>query len=240
MFRRLSTGICTAFPHRPRCNSVNSNWRCFNAAGLLSFCNLAVLLCFGETPVWRPRRWRGPKLRLAKPRLPRIGLLPGGLAARWRPAACGSAERGTHLVSSRRMFADGPALEKPLYRAQTDEAPSMYEMEGASSGLAAPGRLVAQPSRRCAPPAGARYPRPAPVSRLLPRSGVSSGWCPFPTVEYFYRLGRGSRKSLPAFISGFFSVHTMSTDRHELSTGLCTALPQVLCRNSVTQFGNRN
>ena len=104
----------------------------------------------------------------------------------------------------------------------------MYEMEGASSGLAALGRPVARPSRRCAPPAGARLPHPAPVSRPLLRSGVSPGWLPFPTVEYFYRLCWRARKSLRAFIFSFFPVHMMSTEQPWLSTGLCTALPQIV------------
>jgi hypothetical protein len=59
-------------------------------------------------------------------------------------------------------------------------------------------------------------------------------------VEYFYRVGRLYRKSRPAFIPGFFSIHMMSTEKRQLSTALCTALPQPACRNSVTQFGNRN
>jgi len=49
----------------------------------------------------------------------------------------------------------------------------MYEMEGASSGLVAPGRPVARPTRHRGPPAGTRYPHGAPVSRLLTRPGVS-------------------------------------------------------------------
>ena len=65
------------------------------------------------------------------------------------------------------------------------EAPSMYEMEGAS------------------PPAGARYPPEVPVSRSLARSGITPGWCPFPTVKVFLLLSPPLRKSLPQFILNF-------------------------------------
>ena len=82
----------------------------------------------------------------------------------------------------------------------------MYEMEGASSGLAAPGRPVTRPTRRRAPPAARRYgyPHEVPVSRLLPRPGVAPGWFPFPTVKYFYCFLRRSRKGVRQFISSFF------------------------------------
>ena len=55
----------------------------------------------------------------------------------------------------------------------------MYEMEGASSGIAALGWPVTRPTRRRAPPAGTGYPREVPVSRLLPRPGVAPGRFPF-------------------------------------------------------------
>ena len=46
------------------------------------------------------------------------------------------------------------ARKRPSYRAEWDKAPSMYEMEGALSGLAELGRPVARPTRPRAPPAG--------------------------------------------------------------------------------------
>jgi hypothetical protein len=55
----------------------------------------------------------------------------------------------------------------------------MYEMEGASSGLAAPGRPADRLTWRRAPPAGTGCPHEAPVSQLLPRPGVAPGWLPF-------------------------------------------------------------
>jgi hypothetical protein len=64
----------------------------------------------------------------------------------------------------------------------------MYEMEGAP------------------PPAGARYPLEVPVSRSLPRSGITPGRCPFPTVKVFLLLSRPMRKSLPQFILNFSSA----------------------------------
>jgi|tagenome__1003787_1003787.scaffolds.fasta_scaffold20962813_3 hypothetical protein len=65
------------------------------------------------------------------------------------------------------------------------EAPSMYEMEGAP------------------PPAGARYPLEVPVSRSLPRSGITPGRFPFPTVKVFLLLSPPMRKSLQPFILNF-------------------------------------
>ncbi len=74
----------------------------------------------------------------------------------------------------------------------------MYEMEGALSGLAAPGRPVARLPRRRAPPARARHPWP------LPRPGVAPGRCPFPTVKVFLLPPGMSCKGLRQFILGFF------------------------------------
>jgi hypothetical protein len=93
----------------------------------------------------------------------------------------------------------------------------MYEMEGALPGLAAPDRPVTRPSRRRAPPARARHPYEAPVSRPLPRPGVAPGRCPFPTVKVFLLPPGMSCKGLRQFILGFFSIHTMSTKSWELS-----------------------
>ena len=102
------------------------------------------------------------------------------------------------------MFGIGPVLAKRSHRAEWSEAPSTYEMEGASSGVATLDRLVARPTQRRVPPAGTGYPREVPVSRLLPRPGVAPGWFPFPTVKYFYCFLRRSRKGVRQFISSFF------------------------------------
>jgi hypothetical protein len=87
----------------------------------------------------------------------------------------------------------------------------MYEMEGASSWLAPPGRPVTRSTWRCAPPAGARDPREAPVSLLLAAFRVNPGRFPFPTVKIFLLLSRRSRKSLRQFIFRFSPVHKIST-----------------------------
>ncbi len=54
----------------------------------------------------------------------------------------------------------------------------MYEMEGALRS-----RLAGLPGSTGSdgPTAGASHPLPVPVSRFLPRPGVSPGRCPFPT-----------------------------------------------------------
>jgi cytochrome P450 len=149
---------------------------------------------------------RLPGLSLAAPSAP-CGLVfrkPPDLVVRWDPGA----RPGGCLPA-------GMAWDKPQCE-HDNEAPSMYEMEGASSGLAA--RSPGGPGfRRCAPPAGARYPPQLPVSRPLRRSGASPRWCPFPTVRYFYARAGWPRKGLRAFICGFFAVHMMSTDTRRLS-----------------------
>src|SRR5580692_5766749 len=90
-------------------------------------------------------------------------------------------------------------------------------MEGALSSRAAPGRPVARPTLHCGPPAGASHPPKTPVSRLLPRPGVSSEWCPFATVKYFLRPLRTVRKRSGPFIFALFLIHTMSTECARLS-----------------------
>src|SRR6185437_3818359 len=90
-----------------------------------------------------------------------------------------------------------------LYRAEHNEAPSMYEMEGAPPGYVAPGSPVAWQTRHYAPPAGTGNPRDVPVSRYFPRPGVAPRRFPFPTVKVFLLLSPPSRKSPREFISSF-------------------------------------
>jgi hypothetical protein len=109
----------------------------------------------------------------------------------------------------------------------------MYEMKGALSGRAAPGRPVAQLPRHHAPPDGAKHPPELPVSRLFRCPEVAPGRCPFPTVRAFLLPLRGSRKSPREFIFSFFSVHrTRAVIRtsQRLSTGFCTLHPQFIHR----------
>jgi hypothetical protein len=88
---------------------------------------------------------------------------------------------------------------------------------GWSSRLAGPGRPVARPPRRHAPPASAKHPRQIPVSRPFPRPGEAPGWCPFLAVNAFLRPPRPSRKSRREFIWTFFRIHMLSTESRRLS-----------------------
>jgi len=87
-------------------------------------------------------------------------------------------------------------------------------------GLARPRRTRSASclaARRRGPPARARHPREAPVSRLLPRSGVAPGRCPFPTVNVFLLRLAEPRKSPREFIFTLFGVHTLFTEFGRLS-----------------------
>ena len=121
-----------------------------------------------------------------------------------------------------------------LRRAECNKAPSMYEMEGALCGLAAPDRPVARLPRRCAPPARAKHPREPPVSRLFPRPWVAPGWCPFPTVNVFLPACASVAQEPPGIHFEFFChPHVAHRKRvvirtlQRLSTALCTNHPQV-------------
>jgi hypothetical protein len=88
---------------------------------------------------------------------------------------------------------------------------------GALPGVAAPGpasRLALLASR--APPVpGIRARDRFPGSSHVP--GVAPRWCPFPTVRAFLLPPRTPRKSLKPIISGFSGIHTVSTERTQLS-----------------------
>ena len=126
------------------------------------------------------------------------------------------------------------ARPERLRRAECNKAPSMYEMEGALCGLAAPDRPVARLPRRCAPPARAKHPREPPVSRLFPRPRVAPGWCPFPTVNVFLPACASVAQE-PTGIHFEFFLHPHVAHRkravirtlQRLSTALCTNHPQV-------------
>jgi hypothetical protein len=96
------------------------------------------------------------------------------------------------------------------------QGPSMYEMEGPCFGFATSVRLVARPSSRSAPTAGARNPPEAPASRSsarpgFPRDGpVSNGKA---IVTAFMGIGKGPRQ----FILRFSCVHTICTGNEQLS-----------------------
>ena len=70
-------------------------------------------------------------------------------------------------------------------RPESGRAPPCMRWRGPARPRLA-GWPAAWPGRRRAPPAGARYPREGPVSRLLPRSRGRPQvprWCPFPDGE---------------------------------------------------------
>ena len=114
----------------------------------------------------------------------------------------------------------------------------MYEMKGALSGHAAPGRPVARPSRRRAPHRRGQAPAVNTGFPAFPASRVAPGWCPFPTVNVFLRPFRESCKSLIEVFSCPHAVHRIGpvirTSRR-LSTALCTSSPQVIIRLTVVQ-----
>ena len=61
------------------------------------------------------------------------------------------------------------------------------------------------------------------VSRSFPPPGVSSGWCPFPTVSHFYRFSEPSARAFPGLFHYLF---------------LSTLFPQITARfpQAVTVF----
>ena len=137
------------------------------------------------------------------------------------------------------------ARRERLRRAECNKAPSMYEMEGALCGLAAPDRPVARLPRRCAPPARAKHPREPPVSRPFPRPWVAPGWCPFPTVNVFLP-SHASVAQEPTAIHFEFFLHPHVAHRkravirtlQRLSTALYTNHPQVTRESwRISSFG---
>ncbi len=107
----------------------------------------------------------------------------------------------------------------------------MYEMEGALPGCATLGRQLPGKPGVAGRPAGTKYPREVPVSRLIARPGVAPGWFPFPTVRVFLLLFPGSRKSLRQFILSFpLSTRNPQTDSGypPVYTQLIHKLPNVI------------
>jgi hypothetical protein len=102
------------------------------------------------------------------------------------------------------------------------------------SGRAAPDRPVARLTLHCGPPAGASHPPKTPVSRLLPRPGVSPEWCPFPVGEVFSTPSPSAPQEVRAiYFCSFLNPHDVHRIRAVirmylgLSTILCTTRPQV-------------
>jgi hypothetical protein len=136
-----------------------------------------------------------------------------------------------------------------------------------SPGLTVPDRLVSQPhqSRSTGRPAslfrfvrlpglpGATHRPPVPDTRckfrfpgLCIARGKPPGWCPFPAVKVFLRPPPRAAQGPTAIHFRFFScphlVHRMPpvirTSR-QLSTALCTTIPQVTRRNSKNTSDDR-
>src|ERR1700683_5637862 len=109
-------------------------------------------------------------------------------------------------------------------QAEWNKAPSMYEMEGALSGHAAPLSPGLPASARRPVSAAPRFLVPVPATRFRVRfpcachlPGVSPEGCPFPAVEYFYCLDPALRKRWRAIILILFPVHMISTECARLS-----------------------
>jgi hypothetical protein len=100
----------------------------------------------------------------------------------------------------------------------------MYEMEGASPGCATLGRQLPGKPGVAYHSAGTEYPREDPVSRFIPRPGVTPGWFPFPTEKVFLLLFPGSRKSLRQFILSF----SLSTRDPQTNSGYPPAYTQLI------------
>ena len=152
----------------------------------------------------------------------RVGLGVGGFVAYCLRSRRDRVGASPVLPAVTRVIAAGipavagvPVLEEDVPAGQNCARPPMYEM----GGLAQPRRARSGqlPSWRRAPPAGARHPCEGPVSRLLPRSRVAPRWSPFPTVKAFLLPPRTPRKSLKSIISVFSAIHTVSTERTQLS-----------------------
>ena len=138
--------------------------------------------------------------------------------------------RGRHFCGRR-----GAGPGKTFRPGRIRHGPSMYEMEGPCP--ASPRRLASCLvfAERRAPPAGARYPREGPVSRLLPRSRRRPRVVPVSSGEsIIYCLPQAPRKSPAASHFLFFRYPRKAPQRagsypHSTAVihGLFTAYPQV-------------
>ena len=165
---RPRAGVGGAVPHR-RPGSAADHWPATADAGALA--PGGVPARGGAAPSLARSHSGGPA---------RVCCRRGGSRAyRLRPGAADPARPPENLArarsdprSSRPAFPrlpGAPTLARRSCRAESGKAPPCMRWRG----LARPRRAgwpVAWSSPRAAPPAGARYPREGPVSRLLPRS----------------------------------------------------------------------
>src|SRR5207248_5306824 len=92
-----------------------------------------------------------------------------------------------------------------------------YEMEGpCPASPRRPASCLVFAARR-APPAGARYPREGPVSRLLPRSRRRPRVVPVSSGKAFLLPVQAPRKTRRPAIFRFFAIHKESTESGQLS-----------------------
>jgi hypothetical protein len=167
----------------------------------------------GQNPAADARRHLGSGRR--RRRLAR--LLP--LVAAWPRGNLACAP--SHDPGHRGCHSDGrrvPVLEEDVPTGQNQTRPPMYEMGGlARHRHARSGQLPGLAGATRRPPVPSIRARD-PVSRLLPRSpGSPPRWCPFPTVRAFLLPPRTPRKSLRSIITDFSAIHTVSTERMQLS-----------------------
>ena len=124
----------------------------------------------------------------------------------------------TRVIAAGILTAAGvPVLEEDVPAGQNQTRPPMYEMGGLAR-IAVPGPasclalLAPRADRRCqASVRGTRFPGSSHVPGVAPR------WCPFPTVRAFLLPPRTPRKSLRSIITDFSAIHTVSTERMQLS-----------------------
>jgi hypothetical protein len=151
------------------------------------------------------RRRRLPRL------LPLVAARPRGDLACAPPAV-------TRVIAAGILTVAGvPVLEEDVPAGQNQTRPPMYEMgglvrhrharSGQLPGFAGVTRRPPVPSIRARP----GFPAPPTFPGSPPR------WCPFPTVRAFLLPPRTPRKSPRSIISDFSAIHTVSTERMQLS-----------------------
>jgi hypothetical protein len=203
----------------------------------------ASLLATARHPVMRARTPAGPARAWCRPGADRSGTSP---VPGWTPD-----HRGISAV------AGVPAPARRSGRAESGTAPPCMRWRGRARPRR-PGWPVAWSSPSAAPPAGARYPREGPVSRLLPRSRrrprvvpVSSGKSIITTAAstaqdpaashfLFFRYPRkapqraGSYPHSTAVIHGLFTTYPQVPGYQPENTTTAGAECPVLCNQLAT------
>jgi len=150
-----------------------------------------------RAPHDRARTWSSAQ-RLARPATPALPAFRRGAPTRY--LARNRSDPGSSRLAFRR--AARRSRHGHSGRAESDKAPPCMRWRGPARPRLT-GWSVAWPCRRRAPPAGARHPYKAPVSRLLPRSRGRPQVVPVSSGGIFLLHTRAPRKSLRPAISGF-------------------------------------